>query len=178
MYEKLNRKAIGCMLGGEIVASIITTAILAVVWNFVKDVRFVISPDIIWGLVAFIWVMTFISPFIRYQRYRYRFTDEEIEVKEGLLAIERNIVPIERLHQVALDAGPIDRMFGLSKVIVTTAGGNVTIRFIETEVAEQIVDRLKVRINLYGAQEKQKKLKEQYDRVTKSGSDTEKNEEI
>ena len=86
---------------------------------------------------------------MRYERYRYRFTDEEIDIREGFLSIERNIVPIERLHKVAMVSGPLDRIFGLTKVIVTTAGGDVTIRFLEMERAEAIVENLKKRINSY-----------------------------
>ena len=68
-------------------------------------------------------------------------------MKEGFLFIERNIVPIERLHKIAIEKGPIDRMFNLSKVIVTTAGGDITIRFLEDDKAEFIADSLKNKIN-------------------------------
>ncbi|MDZ4910799.1 PH domain-containing protein, partial [Clostridium perfringens] len=68
-------------------------------------------------------------------------------VKEGFIFIERSIVPIERLHKIAIEKGPIDRMFKLSKVIVTTAGGDVTIKFLEDEKSEFIADTLKNKIN-------------------------------
>ena len=38
-------------------------------------------------------------------------------------------------------------IFGLSKVIVTTAGGDITIRFLEDDKAEFIADSLKNKIN-------------------------------
>ena len=38
-------------------------------------------------------------------------------------------------------------MFKLAKVIVTTAGGDVTIRFLEDEKSEFIADALKKKIN-------------------------------
>lgn len=148
-YEKLSRKAKGCMLVNEIVLSLICTVVLGVIWWFFREESLPVSIHLIWALVAVIWLVSLIAPFVRYERYRYRFTEEEIDVKEGFIFIERNIVPIERLHKIAMESGPIDRIFGLSKVIVTTAGGDVTIRFLETEKAEQIVERLKIRINLY-----------------------------
>lgn len=61
--------------------------------------------------------------------------------------IERNIVPIERLHKISIKKGPIDRMFNLSKVIVTTAGGDVTIRFLEDKKSNLISNSLKDKIN-------------------------------
>ena len=43
--------------------------------------------------------------------------------------------------------GPIDRIFKVAKVVVTTAGGDVTLRFLEEEKAEQIAEYLEKRIN-------------------------------
>ena len=83
----------------------------------------------------------------RYMRYKYCINEEKIDVKEGFIFIERNIVPMERLHKIDMMQGPIDRMFKLAKVKVTTAGGDVTLRFLEEEKAEFIVDSLKSKIN-------------------------------
>lgn len=70
-----------------------------------------------------------------------------MEVREGILVITREIVPIERIHKIEVNAGPIDRMFGLAKVKAVTAGAEVTARFLENEKAEQIAEILKKRIN-------------------------------
>ena len=42
---------------------------------------------------------------------------------------------------------PIDQIFKVAKVVVTTAGGDVTIRFLDEEKAEQIAESLRNRIN-------------------------------
>ena len=95
-----------------------------------------------------------ISPKVRYERYRYILNEEEIDVMEGFIFTKRNIVPIERLHKIAVLKGPIDRVFGLAKVVVTTAGGDVTVRFMEDEKADQIAESLKNRINEISLDEK------------------------
>ena len=154
-FQKISGKAKGCMMVNEILLSLICTAILGGIWWFFKGEDLPVSIHLIWAVVAVIWVASLAAPFVRYERYRYRFTEEEIDVKEGFLFVERNIVPIERLHKIAMESGPVDRIFGLSKVIVTTAGGDVTIRFLETEMAERIVDRLKTRINQYAVAERE-----------------------
>lgn len=43
--------------------------------------------------------------------------------------------------------GPIDQIFKVAKVVVTTAGGDVTIRFLDEEKAGHIAESLKERIN-------------------------------
>ena len=154
-YQKLSKKAKGCMLLSEMVAAVICTGIIGVVWYFLRDNNLPFSINLIWIVAAVIWAVCLVAPFIRYERYRYRFSNEEIDVREGFLYLHRDIVPIERLHKVALESGPIDRIFGLSKVIVTTAGGDVTIRFIEEAVAESIVEKLKVRINQYAVEKRE-----------------------
>lgn len=149
MYEKLNVKARGLMMVCEIIACIVATAVIFSVWLIIKDYNMPFSANLIWIIAVIIWAFGITAPFVRYERYRYRFTDEEIDVKEGFIFITRDVVPIERLHKIAMQSGPLDRMFGLSKVIVTTAGGDVTIRFMENKKAEEIVDTLKKRINSY-----------------------------
>jgi membrane protein YdbS with pleckstrin-like domain len=43
--------------------------------------------------------------------------------------------------------GPIDRIFKVAKVVVTTAGGDVTLRFLDEEKADFIAENLGKRIN-------------------------------
>jgi membrane protein YdbS with pleckstrin-like domain len=104
---------------------------------------------IVWGVLWIVYLL--ISPVIRYRRYRYLIDREKIVVQEGLWFITREFAPIERIHQIAVKSGPIDRLYGLANVIATTAGGTVTIRFLEKEKAEEIADALqeKVRQILY-----------------------------
>ena len=88
-----------------------------------------------------------VSPYFRYCRYQYCINDECIDIKEGYLFVKRHIVPIERLHKLQTAKGPIDQIFKVAKVVVTTAGGDVTIRFLDEEKAGHIAESLKERIN-------------------------------
>lgn len=153
-YQKLNKKAIKCMFLGTLVQFIIVTAILfAVWWNF-KNILPTVVQGVMLGLFVVDLMYLLASPKIRYEKYRYCITKDRIDVKEGFIFTERNIVPIERLHKIAIEKGPIDNIFGLSKVIVTTAGGDVTISFLEDEKANFIVDSLKDKINQIAIDEK------------------------
>ncbi len=163
-YKKIGKNARNVMLVSSMIFSVISTAVLLVVWLiFGEDFPRIVNI-ILLLTGAVIWVISLIEPFIRYERYRYRFTEEEIDIKEGFLFVERNVVPIERLHKISMLSGPLDRIFGLSKVIVTTAGGDVTIRFLDEKKAEEIVESLKKRINAYAVAQKEKE-----ERNTKEG---------
>lgn len=146
-YEKLSKKAINCMFVATLVQFLISTSILFVVWFIFGEYIPKIVVNIVIGIIALDFLYLIVSPKVRYERYRYSITEDAIDVREGFIFIERSIVPIERLHKIAIEKGPIDRMFNLAKVIVTTAGGDVTIRFLEDEKSEFIADTLKKKIN-------------------------------
>lgn len=146
-YEKLSKKATSCMFVATLVQFLISTSILFVIWFILGEYLPQIVINIMIGLVILEFLYLIVSPKVRYERYRYSITEDSIDVREGFIFIERSIVPIERLHKIAIEKGPIDRMFNLAKVIVTTAGGDVTIRFLEDEKSEFIADALKKKIN-------------------------------
>ncbi|HKK95070.1 MAG TPA: PH domain-containing protein [Anaerovoracaceae bacterium] len=144
-YRALNKKAINCMRSASAVVLVITFIIALALIVMLTEVKWLVISLIALLIIEAI-VVVFV-PIIRYKRYKYRITDEEIDVIEGFLWITRKIVPIERLHKIEIAQGPIDRMYNLAKVEVTTAGGDITIRFLEKKIAEEIAATLKTRIN-------------------------------
>ena len=147
-YEKLSKRALGCMYVATALASVIALAVIGAVnwlWIFPKDMDMLKAVSL--ALVILTLFDALASPYFRYHRYRYSNNEECIDIKEGYLFVKRNIVPIERLHKLQTLKGPIDQMFKVAKVVVTTAGGDVTIRFLEEEKAEQIAENLRGRIN-------------------------------
>ncbi len=145
-YSKLSKNALVCMYIGSGILDIIVAAIVTVAWQvFFREEKWAMIIAIV--LLAICVFDLLINPMIRYRRYLYCIDDECIDVKEGLLFVKRNIVPIERLHKIAVNRGPLDNMLGLAKVSVTTAGGDVVIRFLDMETADKIAETLKRRIN-------------------------------
>ena len=147
-YVKLSKRALGCMYVATALASVIALAVIGAVnwlWIFPKDMDMLKAVSL--ALMILILFDALASPYFRYHRYRYSINEECIDIKEGYLFVKRNIVPIERLHKLQTLKGPIDQMFKVAKVVVTTAGGDVTIRFLEEEKAEQIAENLRGRIN-------------------------------
>ncbi|MDD4067240.1 MAG: PH domain-containing protein [Clostridia bacterium] len=150
-YKKLNKNAEKCMYVATASGIVVVVIILFVLFFLLKGeipVEYTILSNII--LLALVLVLVsylVISPKIRYMRYRYLINEDRIDFIEGLLFITRTIVPINRIHKIALQRGPIDNIFGLSKLIITTAGGDAIVRFLEIPVAEDIADKLKNKIN-------------------------------
>lgn len=93
-------------------------------------------------LLAIVLVYTMAAPPVFYVRYRYRITDDRIDVRSGVLVLRHILVPIERVHQVEIARGPINNLLGLADVTITTAGGEASIRYLEVDEAETVADRL------------------------------------
>ena len=160
-YEKLSKGALKCMyiatgLGS---AAVIGIAVVLNILVFVpENMR---SAKMISAAVIILFLLNaLISPYFRFHRYRYSINEECIDLKEGYIFVKREIVPIERLHKLETQRGPIDRMCGVEKLIVTTAGGDVTLRFLEEEKAEQIADYLKKRINQIVVEQREEEREE------------------
>lgn len=146
--EKLSKKALGCMyVATALWSSILLVAIIVAcaLWFIPEDIMIGQILSVVFG--AFILINAGISPYFRFNRYRYKIDEEFIDIREGYLFVTREIVPIERLHKMETIRGPIDTMFGVAKVKVTTAGGDVTIRFLEQEKAERIAEGLGKYVN-------------------------------
>lgn len=141
--EKLSKKALGCMYVATALWSgilLIAIIILCLFWFIPEDIMIGKLLSLVFGLI--ILINAGISPYFRFHRYRYKIDEEFIDIREGYLFVTREIVPIERLHKMETVRGPIDTMFGVAKVKVTTAGGEVVIRFLEQEKAERIAEGL------------------------------------
>ena len=147
-YEKLSKGALGCMYTATAVGTLFGLLLLIIL----NDLLFVpegIETGTMFSFIVGILLVinAVISPYFRYHRYRYSINEECIDIQEGYLFVKRNIVPIERLHKLQTEQGPIDRIFHVAKVNVTTAGGDVTIRFLQKDKADAIAESLKNRIN-------------------------------
>lgn len=147
-YEKLSKGALKCMYVATGLGSVIMIGVVLLLNHLIFIPENMKSAKMVsFAVMALIIINAIVSPHFRFHRYRYCIDEECIDIKEGYLFVKREIVPIERLHKLEMQKGPIDRMFKVAKLIVTTAGGDVTIRFLEDNKAEEISEFLKKRIN-------------------------------
>ncbi len=75
------------------------------------------------GLALLFFVPTFIFALIRYFTIRYRITDGELVVQEGLFFRRVRTVPVERIQNIDMVQGILHRMLDLAEVRVETASG-------------------------------------------------------
>ena len=96
------------------------------------------------GIVAFV----VIAPLWRYRVHRWEISlasgPPAVYTRTGWITQERRIVPISRVQTVDTYRGPLDRLFGLANVTVTTASsaGAVRIEALDSDVADRVVAQL------------------------------------
>jgi membrane protein YdbS with pleckstrin-like domain len=116
-----------------------------------QAVWFAIDPRLDWvhalaaavtvlGIVVFVVVV----PLWRYRVHRWDIGPKAVYTRTGWLVQERRIAPISRVQTVDTYRGPLDRLFGLANVTVTTASsaGAVRIVALDSDVADRVVARL------------------------------------
>jgi len=122
----------------------LAVALGQIVW-FVLDGR---MPWLHAGLAAATMVGALVSvvvaPIWRYRVHRWEISPQAVFTRSGWLVQERRIAPISRVQTVDTYRGPLDRLFGLANVTVTTASsaGAVRIVALDAAVADQVVAQL------------------------------------
>lgn len=146
--RQVSKKAIWNMLVGALCWAALLAAALVLVWIWILAPE---SPHTAyavgyWLIGGFVLAAVLLSPVIRWRRYRYQIDENRIIMQEGIWFLRTEFAPIERVHQIAVLRGPIDRMTGLAKVVATTAGGEIVIRFLELQTAEELAAGLERQI--------------------------------
>lgn len=91
--------------------------------------------------VVLLVINTIIEPQWRYRVHRWEVTGTAVYTQSGWFTQERRIAPLSRVQTVDLERGPIQQLFGLAEVTVTTASaaGPLKITGLDRPVAEQVV---------------------------------------
>ncbi len=97
-------------------------------------------------LVGVTWLVLALTvfPAIRYRRWRWDVTEQEVRLRRGLIVIELTVIPMVRVQHVDTSQGPILSAFGLSEVRVHTASGTHVIPALADHDAAQLRDRIAV----------------------------------
>ncbi|MDM8011594.1 MAG: PH domain-containing protein [Parasphingorhabdus sp.] len=132
-----------------IIRSLVLLA-LALVAEIALWVQLGASPGLVLipaSLLAFLQIL--VLPHRIYRRWGYDMGDEQLRVLRGFLWRTDTIVPFNRIQHIDVAQGPLQRLFGLSTLIVHTAGTHnsiVTLPGLATVDAEAMRETIKSHI--------------------------------
>jgi uncharacterized protein len=141
--NRVERRAVSYWLTNELLTVAVPAVILAVL-------AILIAPARTWLLLAMGAVLVVgvpygvVVPFWRYRVHRWEVTEDAVYTLTGWLWQEWRIAPMSRIQTVDTTRGPIEQMFRLSSVTVTTASaaGPLKIQGLDHELAAGLVERL------------------------------------
>lgn len=99
------------------------------------------------ALGGFAVVDVLIAPWVKARVHRWEVTADLVYTQSGWLSRERRIVPLSRVQTVDAQRGPLQRVFGLASVTVTTASaaGPVEIPALDSGLADRLAAELSAR---------------------------------
>ena len=97
------------------------------------------------GALALLAVLHLIWPFISYRHWGYAIRQSDFLIRSGVLWKRISAIPFARIQHVDNNAGPIERAFGVSNLVIHTAGsqmGSMRVPGLPAEHAESLRDYL------------------------------------
>lgn len=69
-------------------------------------------------------ILAYIALHLRYDSTWYVMTDRSLRIRRGIWVIKEVTITFENVQNIRLQAGPVQRHFGIASLIVETAGGS------------------------------------------------------
>ncbi|MEU3182692.1 PH domain-containing protein [Streptomyces sp. NPDC006923] len=139
----LDRRAIGWWRAQWLLLTVVPVGTLAALGAFIASAR----PWLLLSAAALAVLGLACAaavPVWWFRLHRWEVTDEAVYVRTGLLRQEWRIAPMSRIQTVDTVRGPLEQLFRLSTVTVTTASakGAVHIEGLDHELAAELAERL------------------------------------
>lgn len=93
--------------------------------------------------------LVLIAPVRRYRAWLYAMDEEDLRLRRGVWIETTTLVPLDRVQHIDVSQGPIERGFGVCRLIVHTAGtqfSRVVLPGLSRTDAERMRDSIRARI--------------------------------
>ena len=122
----------------------VVIAAVQVVWLLSDDGGGAIHTILLVATTALASTHVAVMPQWRYSVHRWEVAPQAVYTRAGWLHQESRIAPISRIQTVDTERGPLEQLFGLADVTVTTASaaGPLSIEGLDRATAERLVDEL------------------------------------
>ncbi len=87
-------------------------------------------------------VFVVVIPSLRWRRFAFAVNEHEIEIRKGLITMQRVRVPMAKVQHVKMESGPLMRRAGLADVTVVTAATSHHIYGLSQELAETVSQQI------------------------------------
>lgn len=146
---KLNPDVKGVWVLGNLIRTIVwTIALFMLDLLFLKKLdSFKLDLGVLSGIIFVLGLLvSFTFPHFKYKYFSFELQDEELFLERGIFIHTNTFIPLARIQHIDLQQSMLDRMYGLSKIVVHTAGtrsDELTIPGLPLHYAEEVRDFLR-----------------------------------
>jgi membrane protein YdbS with pleckstrin-like domain len=134
-------------VNGTVVALVVGVILIAI-GVIGEDAGFAVPAGVAFAVVgsgfALVWSR------IEWARWTWAAGDDALELRHGVITKDASLVPYHRIQQIDLHRDPVERMLGLSTLILRTAAATTDARIpgVATDEAETLRHRLLARAGI------------------------------
>lgn len=140
--NKISKKYVNYLVFWRIIALIIVAACLVPEIIIILNLKNLIATILTLVLVAIIMIMmiiyAFVFPTLTYNKYFYYIDEDKIIINKGIFFKRKITIPLIQIQDVELYQGPIETMFKIARIEVSTAGSDHFIVGLNKETADEI----------------------------------------
>lgn len=148
-FKNVDKKAVKSWRTARVITFLIFLAIFIGVRMFIKnwDKTFVLVATIIQGVILLLLALNaFLYPKIEYRQWKYKITEDKIEFYHGIFFVQHTIIPMLRIQHITVNQGPINKLYKVATVSISTAGGVFGLVGLPKETADEICDYINNRV--------------------------------
>lgn len=89
------------------------------------------------------------APPRRYRAWGYAMDGEQLAVRRGVWTRVHTVVPLDHVQHIDVSQGPLERSFGLTRLVLHTAGtlhSQIVLPGLRRETAERMRDEIRARV--------------------------------
>ncbi len=144
--HRLDRRVIGWWSAQAVLLGLPPVAVLTLLTVLIPPARTWLGLSLaVAGALALAYVL--VMPSWRFRVHRWEVTDDAVHARSGWWWQRSRIAPMARIQTVDTASGPIQRLFGLAGLVVTTASaaGPVRIQGLDRDLAAELAETLTAR---------------------------------
>lgn len=105
--------------------------------------------DLLWGLYSYAF------PFLQYRNFSYELHEDSITVNYGVIFRTSFIIPFVQVQDISSHQGPMQIIFKIKTIILSTAGSNHFLLGLNNEVADKLLIDIKNYVHTLVLKEKE-----------------------
>lgn len=140
--ERLDPRVRVVWLAGALFTALVVGAAAGIANRFTLGLGLWVGPAAFVALLG----LGAVFALVRYRVWRFEVQSDAVYLERGVLTRVNSVVPFVRVQHVDSQRGPLERLAGLSSVVVYTAGSrgaDITIPGLTPERADAIQERLR-----------------------------------